>query len=78
MSSIQLINSVMEWERRIEFEEAKRNTRSYEPYVNYLAEPVPARKQKTSLIDRILSVGKKQQPVMTTRKEKPCKDPQPC
>jgi hypothetical protein len=78
MSSIQMVNSVIEWERRIEFEEAKRITHSYEPYVNYLAEPEPARKQKTSLIDRILSIGKKHQPVMTSRKEKPCKDPQPC
>jgi hypothetical protein len=78
MSSIQLVNSVVEWERRIEFEDAKRRSHSYEPYVNYLSEPKPARKQKASLIDRLMSFGKKQQPVLTARKEKPCKDPQPC
>jgi len=78
MSSIQMINSVIEWERRIEFEETKRNTHSYEPYVNYLAEPYPARKQTVSLFDRILGRVKKNQPVMTSRKEKPCKDAQPC
>jgi hypothetical protein len=73
-----MVNSIVEWERRIEFEEAKRKTHSYEPYVNYLSEPKAARKQKPSLIDKIVSFGKKQQPVLTTRKEKPCKDPQPC
>ena len=78
MSSIQLVNSVLEWERRIEFEEEKRENHSYEPYVNYLAEAVPARKQSVSLIDRVLGRDKKRQPVMTSRKEKPCKDPQPC
>lgn len=78
MSSIQMVNSVVEWERRIEFEDAKRKTHSYEPYVNYLSEARAARKQKATLLDRILGFGKKQQPVMTARKENPCKDPQPC
>ncbi len=78
MSSIQLVNSVIEWERRIEFEESKRITHSNKPYVNYLAEVVPARKQSGSLIDRVLGRDKKPQPVISSRKEKSCKDPQPC
>jgi hypothetical protein len=78
MSSIQLINSIVEWERRIQFEDERRNFHRDEPVVNYLAKLGPARKEHRSIFAQIFGNGKKQQPVNVSRKEKPCKDPQPC
>ncbi len=40
--TFQLINSTLEWERRLEYEEERRKHHRAEPYVNYLAAPQPA------------------------------------
>jgi hypothetical protein len=78
MSSIQLINSVVEWERRIEFDDERRKNHRVEPYVNYLASPQPTQKESKSIFARIFGRAKESQPAPSSRKEKPCKDPQPC
>ncbi len=46
MVQIQLITSVIEWERGLEFEEDRRKNHRSEPYVNYLAAPRPCRNEK--------------------------------
>jgi hypothetical protein len=51
MGSLQLINSISAWERKLE-QERRKNHRS-EPYVNYLAAPQPCRKEQQSLFARI-------------------------
>lgn len=80
MSSIQMVNSVMEWERRLAIEEEKRRYYRIQPFYEVMPESEPqlAQKQSKSLIDTILSRFNKNKSVMTSRKEKPCKDPQPC
>jgi len=50
MVQTQLINSVIEWERRLEVEGERRKNHRSEPYVNYLAAPQPCR--TNSLIER--------------------------
>jgi hypothetical protein len=78
MSSIQMVNSIVEWERRIDYEEERRKNHRNEPNVNFLAAPQPTQKEYRSLFARIFGRDKKQVPVYSTRKEKPCKDTQPC
>ena len=80
MSSIQLINSVMSWERRLEIEEDKRRYYRIQPFYDAMPESEPqlVQKQSKSLIESILGRLNKNKPMMTSRKEKPCKDPQPC
>ncbi len=51
--TFQLINSTLEWERRLEYEEERRKNHRAEPYVNYLAAPQPARQ------DRKIKAGKR-------------------
>ncbi len=43
MMQVQLTNSVIEWERRLEYEAERRAHHRREPYVNYLAAPRHAR-----------------------------------
>ncbi len=80
MSSIQMVNSIMSWERRLEIEEEKRRYYRIQPFYEEMPESVPqlTQKQSKSLFDTILSRFNKNKPVMTSRKENPCKDPQPC
>lgn len=45
----QIVNQVVDWERRLEIEEERRKYhRGDEPYVNYLAAPVPCHKERKS------------------------------
>jgi hypothetical protein len=54
MVQFQLIASVLEWERQLEFEEERRKNHRTEPYVvNYLAAPQPCRKERKSILARI-------------------------
>lgn len=78
MSSIQLVNSIVEWERRIEFEEERRKNYRIEPYVNYLAAPQSPKKDQPSLLSQILGRSKKTQPAYSVSKKEPCKSSQPC
>ena len=54
MVQLQLINSVIEWERRLEFVEERRRNHRSEPYVNYLAPVQPQRSEWKSLFARII------------------------
>jgi hypothetical protein len=78
MSSIQLINSVVEWERRIEFDDERRKYHRVEPFANYLAALQPTQNENKSIFAKLLGRAKDPQPTPSTRKEKPCKDAQPC
>ena len=80
MSSIQMVNSIMSWERRLEIEEEKRRYYRIQPFYEEMpeSEPLLTQKQSKSLFDTILSGFNKNKPVVTSRKENPCKDPQPC
>ncbi len=42
--------TVIEWERRLEFEEERRKYHRFEPYVNYLAAPQPTPKKRTTMM----------------------------
>ena len=42
MSQIQLIHNILTWERALEIEEERRSQHRTEPYVNYLAAPLPS------------------------------------
>ncbi len=78
MEQIQLINSVIEWERRLEFEEERRKNHRSEPYVNYLAPVRSCRKERKSILARILQHRKASQPVYCCYPPEPCRQTQPC
>ncbi len=46
MVQIQLINTVVEWERRLEIEEEKRKNLRGEPYTDFPTDPQPCRKER--------------------------------
>jgi hypothetical protein len=46
MIQSQWITSVLVWERRLAFEEERRKSRRYDPYVNYLAPLQHPRKER--------------------------------
>jgi hypothetical protein len=46
VGQISLISSMLEWERRLKFEEERRANHRSEPYVNYLAAPQSCRKER--------------------------------
>ncbi len=76
MVPIQLINSVLEWERALEYEEERRRNHRYEPYVNYLAAPQPRRKENKSIL-QIFQHRQESRPVYRCCQE-PCQETQPC
>lgn len=43
MVQIQVVSSVVEWRKRLDIEEERRNNHRFEPYVNNLAAPHPYR-----------------------------------
>ncbi len=55
----QFPNTIVNWERRIEIEDQRRNEHRYESYVNYLAPLPPHREERTSIFSRILGLFKK-------------------
>ncbi len=75
MVPIQLINSVLEWERALEYGEERRRNHRYEPYVNYLAPAQPCRKEKSIL--QVFQRRHESQPVYRCCQE-PCPETQPC
>ncbi len=64
-----MITQVVEWERRLEFEEENRKNHRRDPYVNYLAPVEPARKERKSLIARLSGW-------IFARRSRPASDPQ--
>jgi hypothetical protein len=50
MTQIQLMNSVIATERRLAYEEERRQNHRSEPYVNYLAPAQPNHRQRTSIL----------------------------
>lgn len=46
MVQIQLINCVLDWERRLKLTEERRINHRSDPYVNYLAAPQSYRKER--------------------------------
>jgi hypothetical protein len=46
MIQSQIISSVIEWERRLEVEQGRREIHRADPYVNYLAAPRPGQKEE--------------------------------
>ena len=63
MFQTQLINAVLDWERRLEIEDEKRKNHRYEPYVNYLAEPQRPPQERKSILAWVLNLAKGRQPV---------------
>ena len=63
MGSLQWINTVVGWERKLEYEEERRKHHRSEPYVNYLAAPQRRRKEPFSFFARIFRQRAKPQPV---------------
>jgi hypothetical protein len=61
MEQIPLINSVLEWERRLKFEEERRANHRSEPYVNYLAAPQSCRKERNSFFAGVFRHGNESQ-----------------
>lgn len=71
-----MINNIIEWEKRLEVEETRRKYNRIQPYFNDFPEQ-PSQSKKINFFANLFS-AKKKQSVMADRKEKPCKDPQPC
>ena len=78
MSNFFIVNSIIEWERRLELEEKRRGYYRIEPFVNYLSPVEPVRKERRNFLARFFGPKQVNEPVYTTRKEKPCADAQPC
>ncbi len=79
-----MITQVVEWERRLEFEEEKRKNHRGEPYVNYLApvEPAACEERKSlfmQVIQRILRPAEvpQRQPAYPCYPEERCQETQP-
>ncbi len=61
MGSLLLINQVIEWERKLEYDEERRKYHHFEPYVNYLATLQPCPKERKSFFPRIFQRRKESQ-----------------
>lgn len=55
MVQIQLINMVVEWQRKLDIEEERRENHRSDPYVNYLAAPQPRQKVRQIRAKEIIS-----------------------
>ncbi len=75
MFQTQLIQQVVEWERRLEIEDERRENHRGEPYANYLAEVRPMRNERKSMLARILNLGRGRR---TVQAENPCYSQEPC
>ncbi len=69
----QLINNVVEWERRLEYEEEQRKSHWPALYVNDLPEPRPCREARKSLFARLFQRKERHAAYPCT-----CKETQPC
>lgn len=63
MGSLQWINSVIGWERKLEYERERQENHRSEPYINYLAAPQRRRKERLLCFARIFQQRTKTQPV---------------
>ncbi len=77
MNSMQMINTMIEWEKRLEVEETRRKYNRIQPYFNDLPE-APAQPRKSNFLMRLFSRDKKQPSIVAGCKDKSRKDPQPC
>lgn len=77
MFQTQLINTVLEWERRLEIENEKRKNHRFEPYVNFLAKVHPCRKERKSSFARIFRRSRVRQPVYDCYVQEYCQETQP-
>lgn len=66
MSEILLINKVVEWERRLQWENEKHRYHRLETYAGYVADPRPDQKEHVSILARIFRIGKRIQPIYST------------
>ena len=73
MFQTQLINQVVDWERRLEIEEEKQKNQRNAPYVNYLTPVPPCRRIRRSLLARILD----RQPACPCYMQECCPEVQP-
>ncbi len=73
----QMINTVLDWERRLEIEDERRKNHRYEPYTNNLAPIQPYRKEHESIFARIFRFGRDRQPDRNYAQE-PCREMVPC
>ncbi len=78
MIQMQLINSIVEWEKRLEYEEKRLENHRFDPYVNYLAAPQPCRKDRKTIFAQIFRRNKYQAPVSPCYREEPCQETQTC
>ena len=76
MFQIQLINTVVEWERRLEIEEEKRKNHRPEPYTDFPTDPQPCRKERKSIFAWIFSLGRDRQPVYCCYAQEHCRETQ--
>jgi hypothetical protein len=74
MFSMQFANTIMEWERRIAFDQEKREHRPNEFSVNDASVQQQPGKMNHSILKKIF--GRSQQ--KTTNSKKSCQDTQPC
>lgn len=72
-----MINTLIEWEKRIEVEETRRKYNHIQPYFNDFPEE-STQPKKINFFTSLFSRNKKQPSVVAGRKEKPRKDPQLC
>lgn len=77
MNSMQMINSIIEWEKRLEVEETRRKYNHIQPYFTDIPQE-PTQPKRSNFFVKLFSRDKKQQSKAAGRKEKTCKDPQPC
>lgn len=79
MCSMQIANSLLEWERRIQYQnETWRNHRPAPYFTDLPANPEPCPARKETILDRLFRRSENRGPVKSTRKDDNCKDPQPC
>lgn len=76
--TIQMINSIVEWERRISFENERREFHQNELYGIYQAADETPHEEGKSVFTRFLHRKEAAKSTLASRKEKSCKDPQPC
>ncbi len=63
MGSLQWINTIIGWEKKLEYEEERRANHRSEPYANYLAAPQRHREEWPSFFARLLQHRRESQPV---------------
>ena len=76
MSHIHLINTILEWERRLEIEDEKRKTLRREPYRELPTDFEPQKKERSSIFGWISRLGKNRQPITPCYTQEHCRKTQ--